>query len=125
MTHRDVLRAYADRLQHTVHEAAAQPSSVVPTDSELRAPLPSGIARLEGYRVIDLRLAGSTPPVGQPVADATWPPGTVLIAIRRDDEWITVSEATVLAQGDRLTLLVPADHEHEIDELVASASEPG
>jgi chloride channel protein, CIC family len=122
VTHRDVLRAYAERVSHTVSEAAAQPSSIVPTESRLHAPVSKGIAGLEGYRVVDLRLAGSGPPVGQPVGEATWPPATVLVAVRRDDEWITVSESTVLAQGDRLTLLVPADHTDELDTLVGSAT---
>jgi len=124
VTHRDVLRAYAERVSHTVSEAAAQPASVVPAESRLGAPVPSGIVGLEGYRVIDLRLAGAGPPVGQAVGEAAWPSATVLVAIRRDDEWITVSEATVLAQGDRLTLLVPAEHADEFGSLLGSAPPP-
>ncbi|HET6811069.1 MAG TPA: chloride channel protein [Acidimicrobiales bacterium] len=120
VTHRDVLAAYAARIQHTVSEAAAQPDTVVPAESELTAPVRPGLARMEGYRVIDLRLATDAPPVGQAVGAANWPPASLLIAIRRDEEWITVSEATVLAQGDRLTLLVPAEHVDDLDVLVAS-----
>jgi chloride channel protein, CIC family len=78
------------------------------------------LTRLEGYRVVDLQLSGPTPPVGQAVGAAHWPSATMLVAIRRDDEWITVSEATVLQQGDRLTLLVPADAVDDLDALVGS-----
>ena len=120
VTHRDVLRAYAERLQHSVADATRQPGSVLPASSASRAPVRPDLTHLKGYRVVDLRLAGTGPPVGQPVGAAQWPPSTVLIALRRDDEWITVSEATVLAQGDRLTLLVPSDRADELAVLVGS-----
>jgi len=120
VTHRDVLRAYAERLQHSVADASRQPGSVLPASSASRAPVRPDLTHLEGYRVVDLHLAGTGPPVGQPVGAAQWPASTVLIALRRDDEWITVSEATVLAQGDRLTLLVPSDRADELAVLVGS-----
>ena len=103
-------------------EAEAQPDSVIPAASELDAPIVRGMVRLEGYRVVDLHLAGNGSPVGQRVGQVDWPRGTVLVAVRRDEEWITVSEGTVLTEGDRITLLVPAEHAAE---LAGAASPSG
>jgi CIC family chloride channel protein len=68
VTHRDVLRAYASRLQHAVSEATVQPESVVPRESRLRTPHLARPAPLEGYRVIDLRLDTTSPPSARPWA---------------------------------------------------------
>jgi CIC family chloride channel protein len=123
VTHRDVLRAYADRVHRAAADASSQPDSVVPAPDAPPAPIHPALTRLEGYRVLDLHLSGTGPPVGQPVGAVGWPPSMVLIALRRGDEWITVSEATVLAQGDRLTLFVTSEHADDVAALVAS--EPG
>jgi CIC family chloride channel protein len=120
VTHRDVLSAYARRLSQSVAEATTQPASVVPATSAVDRVARPDLTRLEGYRVVDLQLSGPNQPVGQAVGAAQWPSATMLVAIRRDEEWITVSEATVLLQGDRLTLLVPADSVDDLDTLVGS-----
>lgn len=120
VTHRDVLRAYAGRLSQSVTAAARQPASVVPTQSPVASDRHPEVIGLAGYRMLDLRLATPGPPVGQAVGAARWPPATVLVAIRRDDEWITVSEATVLREGDRLTVLVPAEQVDDLSDRLGS-----
>jgi CIC family chloride channel protein len=123
VTHRDVLRAYASRLQHAVSAATVQPEAVVADDGRRPVPRLAQPPHLQGYRVIDLRLDTTTAPVGRAVGHIRWPPATLLIAIRRGDEWITVSESTVLAQGDRLTVLAAAEHADELASLIGSKSD--
>ncbi len=65
LTHVDVLRAYNARLQHGISDAAQRD----------REPDLSGrmLARLRGYRVVDLELATDDPPVGSRLADVDLP----------------------------------------------------
>jgi Trk K+ transport system NAD-binding subunit len=59
-----------------------------------------------------------------------WPPASHLLALRRDGQTIAVNSRTVLATGDRLTLMVSADHaDSAVDVLRSpprdSSHEPG
>lgn len=109
ITHRDVLQAYNRRIRESVQQATTAPGSAVPAQQP--AELPSGVLdrRLAGLRLLELELAAASGPVERAVRDVDWPPGALLVAIRRAGESIAPTEDTVLAQGDRLTLLVPAE----------------
>ncbi|HEY2327170.1 MAG TPA: chloride channel protein [Gaiellaceae bacterium] len=107
LTHVDVLRAYNSRLQQGLEQARQQ------QPAPARGPTPGrvggALARLRGYRVIELDLATSTPPVGRRIADIGWPPRSTILAIRRGDRTFEPDENERLERGDRLTVLVPAD----------------
>ncbi len=139
LTHRDVLRAYNDRLGTSVQQAsrapvpppAPQPSAVTsaPVPGPTTAPsVQRSLTQLQGYRIVDLELNEDAPPVGQTVAEIAWPESSLLIAVRRDGQPFTATEETTLAKGDRLTLLVPAEHVESIVEDIRSrppdAAEP-
>jgi CIC family chloride channel protein len=126
LTHRDVLAAYNTRLHQGVTQAEAtgessraQPSprrpTPLPTADARDAPAGS-LTRLQGYRVVDLSLVDDSPPVGQRVGQVAWPPSSLLIGLRRHNGVVTATDDTQLAQGDRLTLLVPAEHADQIIE---------
>ncbi len=127
LTHRDVLSAYNTRLHQGVAQAQAASNSKVltaPTSAatpahdtgEPAAPVGGSITRLQGYRVVDLELVGKSPPVGQRIGQVAWPPSALLIGLRRHDQVTTATDDTRLAQGDRLTLLVPAEHADHVTE---------
>jgi NhaP-type Na+/H+ and K+/H+ antiporter len=103
-----------------VNQAEQEPTQVVPKPGLLQhvSGIEPELARLQGYRVVDLELGQGASPVGRHIADLEWPSSSVLLAIRRGASAITVSEQTRLRQGDRLTLVVPAASAEDVSELV-------
>jgi CIC family chloride channel protein len=119
LTPRDVLLAYSSRLGSSVGQAEQHPDQVVPQPrSAGEAVVEPELARLQGYRVVDLELGHGAPPVGRRIDDLEWPPSSVLIAIRRDAKAVGVSEQTRLRQGDHLTMVVPAASADDVSRLV-------
>jgi CIC family chloride channel protein len=112
LTHLDILRAYNARLQRGI--ARAQDVSI-----STRQPAPRRVsamlARLRGYRIVDLEFATPQAPVGRRIAELAWPPRSTVLALRRGEEAFEPGFAELLRQGDRLTVLVPAA---EADDLV-------
>jgi len=133
LTHRDVLAAYNTQLQRGVQQAQAAAGAAVlarpPTapSSGSTSPPPvvaHSLTRLQDYRLVDLELIDDSPPVGQPVAQVPWPPSSLLIGIRRNGAPLTATDDTRLEQGDRLTLLVPAEHVDQITEYLQHRHRP-
>jgi chloride channel protein, CIC family len=104
LTHLDILRAYNARLQHGVDQAQqpARPREPAPRRAS------SALARLRGYRIVDLDLATSRPPVGRRIGDIPWPPRSTVLAVRRGEHAFEPDEGDRLERGDRVTMLVPA-----------------
>ena len=107
VSHRDVLRAYNTRLRRTARQAAAHPDTPIP------APATAGTVAeketpLQGLRVVELELTAGAAPIGQAVGRIDWPASTQLIAIRRGGQSFEPDEGSILAEGDRLSLIVPA-----------------
>jgi NhaP-type Na+/H+ and K+/H+ antiporter len=73
-------------------------------------PRPAPVDDLGAFRIVDLELTDDQPPVGRRVTEVNWPPASHLLALRRDGHTIAVNSRTVLTTGDRLTLMVAADH---------------
>jgi CIC family chloride channel protein len=107
LTHLDVLRAYNRRLEAGVEEAerGLEPNGRRPSELGLMG---SAVARLRGYRVVDVELGASSTPVGRRLGELALPEGSTLLGLRRDGDTLAPTDATVLAAGDCLTLLVPA-----------------
>lgn len=118
LTHRDVLTAYSRRLQRGVDDIEAE-AGTGPTP---RVGQP--ISHLRGYRVVELELSQDRPPVGRRASEVSWPPSSMLLGIRRDAEARTVDDETVLARGDRLTLLVKAEHSRDVEHVVEAIAGP-
>ncbi|MHB8508206.1 MAG: chloride channel protein [Candidatus Dormibacteria bacterium] len=114
LTHRDVLQAYSHRLQVAVTEVTRQAGA-------LDTGPPAG---LRDYRVVDLELTTDAPPVGRLVRDINWPPASLLLAVGRGQQTAVVNGSTRLLRGDRLTVLVPAQHADHLDETIASEPVP-
>jgi chloride channel protein, CIC family len=106
LNHVDILRAYNARLQQGIDRT----QTGHPTRARLAGPsrTQSTMARLRGYRIVDLELATSQPPVGDRVADVAWPARSTVLAVRRGDDAFEPGPEDRLEQGDRLTVLVPA-----------------
>lgn len=128
LTHRDVLAAYNARLQHGVAQATATPGSRVlaqpPPRTAPAVAAGGSVTRLQGYRVVALELVNGAPPIGQRVGQVTWPPSSLLIGIRRHDAPLNATDDTQLEQGDRLTLLVPAEYADRVTEYLQQRPPP-
>ena len=122
LTHLDVLRAYNTRLQQGIEQTQKRP----PTTTRGSAPKRMGgtLARLRGYRIVDLDLATTKPPVGRRIADIRWPPRSTILAIRRGDTTFEPSPIEKLERGDRLTVLLPATAADELVDTIAADETP-
>jgi CBS domain-containing protein len=97
--------------QQTGAQAAAR-------DGQPEEDVPPLLARLRGYRIVDLELTRDQPPAGQRIMDVKWPPSSLVIAVRRDGETRMPTGQTTLRKGDRLTVLVPAEHAETLTDVV-------
>lgn len=122
LTHIDVLRAYNARLQQGIDAARQEPESA--TGSGRPGRVQSTLARLRGYRILDLELATHDPPVGRRIGDIALPTGSVMLALRRGEETFEPSSDDRLQQGDRLTVLVPSASANDlVDTITANGNE--
>jgi CIC family chloride channel protein len=123
---RDILRAYSARLR----EGAAQAVDAVPVPvrrqqrKALARPRTAPVEDLGAFRVVDLELTDDKPPVGRRVTEVNWPPASHLLALRRDGHTIAVTSTTVLETGDRLTLMVAADHADDAVDVLRTTPDP-
>jgi CIC family chloride channel protein len=122
LTHLDVLRAYNTRLEQGIDHAQAPVRT--------RGPAPrrtsGALARLRGYRIVDLDLSAVQPPVGRRISDIRWPPRSTVLAIHRGDETFEPGDRDRLERGDRLTVLVPAAAADDlVDTITANGDEHG
>lgn len=124
LTHRDILAAYSRRLQQGVDdiETQAGASGADPTPPTGH---PRPLSHLQGYRVIDLELTQDRPPVGLRPRQVSWPPSSMLLGIQRDAENLPVNDETVLARGDRITLLVKAEHTRNVERIIEGIAAGG
>ncbi len=118
LTHLDVLRAYNSRLQQGIDQAERQPAAETRHHGVGR--LGSTLARLRGYRIVDLELATPRPPVGLRISDLPWPAHSTILAIRRGDQAFQPEPTERLKQGDRLTILLPSAAADELVDTITS-----
>ncbi len=127
LTHMDVLRAYNQRLEAGIRQAERFRPAARPQPEISR--VGSALARLRGYRVVELELVGGSPLVGSRLDELRLPDGSSVLGLRRGGESIQAPGSIVLHSGDRLTLLLPASDADDIaDRLVeepAAEPEPG
>ncbi|MBN2204496.1 MAG: chloride channel protein [Thermoleophilia bacterium] len=125
VTHRALLRAYADRLGRDAR--SARRGARVPQGPAYTGRRSSPVPALRGYRLVDLRFDHDRPPVGSRLVDIPWPRGTLVVAVRRDAGSFEPAGDTVLMRNDRLTVLVPrdlADSLADVLEREAAADSP-
>jgi CIC family chloride channel protein len=121
LTHRDVLRAYSDRVHSGISSMQPAATTTVGGSAPPAAPALSS-QQLRGFRIVELHLDTDEPPVGKLIYTVDWPAESLLLGIRRGAESYTPDAAMVLARGDRLTVLVKADHAADLMALTGAAS---
>ena len=121
LTHLDILRAYNARLQQGIDQTRTSQPSPSRRPGPTRAQ--SAMARLRGYRIVDLELAAPQPPVGNRLGDLAWPARSTILALRRDDHAYEPNPDDRLQQGDRLTVLVPAAAANDLVDVITGDGE--
>jgi CIC family chloride channel protein len=122
ITRQDVLGALADRVSASAHEIerGAVAADVGFADPEAHAHVPP--TPLAGYRVLELRIDGTSPALGQRVGDLEVPDGAAVVAVTEGREMVAARPERRLEEGDRVIVLA-ASVDSESREAVG-ASEP-
>ncbi|HEY6961077.1 MAG TPA: chloride channel protein, partial [Gaiellaceae bacterium] len=117
LTHTNILHAYKARLDRELDPARRT--------SPAHAWRAGGaLARLRGYRIVDLGFAAPEPPVGIALADVAWPPGSTVIGLKRGDRSIEPSGDERIREGDCLTVLVPRAAAADLVDTITEATDP-
>jgi chloride channel protein, CIC family len=108
ITRQGVLRALARNLQASsaAMRAGAVAADFGTDDPERTAFTPS--TPLGGYEIVEIAIRPGSPALGLRPDQVEWPPGSVLVAVRRGDEIAAPTAGAPLAGGERLILLAPA-----------------
>jgi len=110
LTHLDILRAYNARVQQGIVRAEDQPD---------RTP-GRALARLRGYRIVNLDLATASEPVGRRISELDWPASSTVLAIHRGERAFEPVGSERLQRGDRLTVLVPAGSADDLVDAITT-----
>ncbi len=125
LTHRDVLRSYAQEVGKQVAAAeGADARTISATASASAPPRSSGLAgRLRDYRIVDLAVGAGSPLAGRTIGELRWPAFCLPVALRRGDSSFRPGPETRIEAGDRLTILGAQEQLDEIDALVGEGAE--
>jgi CIC family chloride channel protein len=112
LTHRDVLRAYHDRLERDVATLEERVGRVGPGPP---------LAHMRGYRVMELRL--DTQGSFRRVGDLRLPRSALVLSVRRDSESREPEPSTELKKGDSIIVLVEAGEAQAVMDAMAANSQ--
>ena len=66
---------------------------------------------LPGYQVIEITITDGSPAAGRKLADVSWPPASLPVSLLRGRQLHAPHPGSVLAPGDRVSLIIPAPHD--------------
>jgi CIC family chloride channel protein len=112
ITHRDVLRAYRDRLEREIERSRRRTGARVPP-----------LAELSGYRVLDLEIERPATEAVK-LSDVPWPPSALVLFVREHGEIHDAAAETTLTPGDRVTVLVRAGEARSLARVFREVSSP-
>jgi chloride channel protein, CIC family len=101
ITNQSVLQTVASR----IGGSRPQDSSTVGEAAPGRAEPP---ALLHGYRVLEVSIGPDSLAPGRPLSTLSWPPGSIAVSVLRRRGLQEPDPDLTLAEGDRVSLLVPA-----------------
>jgi chloride channel protein, CIC family len=74
---------------------------------------------------MDVAVGRDSPLAGRAIRDAGLPPGSVIIAVRRDDQNLPVGGGTVIEEGDTLSMFASPDRLNQVSAMVRGPGQPG
>ena len=108
ITRQGVLRALDRNLQAS---SRAMPAGAVAADFGADDPQREAFTPstpLSGYEIVEIAVRPGSPAIGRSPDEVQWPPGSVLVAVRRGDEIAAPTADAALESGERLILLAPS-----------------
>jgi chloride channel protein, CIC family len=121
LRHADVLRAYNQRLERTLRASARRGGTML---GRPVGPVAGALARLRGFRVVDLELGAAAEPVGRTLGELPWPGGVRVIAVTRGGRALEPFPELRLRRGDCLTVLTPERYAAELADVLTEKT-PG
>jgi CIC family chloride channel protein len=111
MTRRDVIRAIAQSLSASTHEAeeGALVAEFAVDDPESHIHEPP--SPLDGYDAIEITIGPESPQLGRAVGDVPWPPGCLVVAVTEGSEIVSPRGDIELRVGDQVILLAPTTND--------------
>ncbi|HEY7399365.1 MAG TPA: chloride channel protein [Actinomycetota bacterium] len=90
----------------------------------LAASLRSLRSIFSGSILVEGEVRSGSEAVDRTIADAGWPPGTVVVAIQRGEQLIFPEPTTTIREDDVLSALVPSSAEQRLRRALGAESEP-
>jgi hypothetical protein len=108
VTSEGVLRALARRVAGTATETAHAQAAADGEPDDPQAMLEHPSVPLPGYYVAEITITEHSPAAGRELGDVTWPPASIPVLVLRGGSLKQPHPDTILAPGDRVSLLIPA-----------------
>jgi CIC family chloride channel protein len=120
LTHHDVLSAYVDATA-----GSGRRSSTREAMGSGQPPRVAGLSWLQNYRMVDIAFGDSSGVIGRRLDSLPWPPFALPISITRNGRRSWSTPETVIAPGDRLTVLVAPGADADLVDRLTSDPPPG
>jgi chloride channel protein, CIC family len=108
-----VLHALAHRVAGTAAETTHPQAPADRDHNDAQAAPEQPPAPLPGYHVAEITITGGSPTAGRKLGDVSWPPNSVPVLVLRGGSLMQPDRETILAPGDRVSLLIPAAQDTE------------
>jgi chloride channel protein, CIC family len=121
ITNQSVLETVADRIGGSPRQDSSAAGQATPGRQPGQSEPP---APLHGYRVIEVSIGPDSPAPGRPLSSLSWPPGTIPVSVLRGRKLREPDPDLSLAEGDRVSLLIPAAPRDQAEEGHTGTSGP-
>jgi CIC family chloride channel protein len=121
ITNQSVLETVADRIGGSPRQDSSAAGQATPGRQPGQSEPP---APLHGYRVIEVSIGPDSPAQGRPLSSLSWPPGTIPVSVLRGRKLREPDPDLSLAEGDRVSLLIPAAPRDQAEEGHTGTSGP-
>jgi CIC family chloride channel protein len=107
ITRQDVLQALAKSVSSSACEIerGAIAADFAAKEPEVDAHKPS--APLKGYEIVEITVSPESPALGHLIGDVAWPTGSLIVAVTKGHNVVSVGKDTELHAGERIILLAP------------------
>ena len=111
VTRRNVLRAMGERIGSSPREVEQGTLAAEFSEEDAAARLHLPPKPLAGFELFDITLRAESPVTGRRIADVSWPPGSLVVAVSENHELTTPRPDVELHAGERVVLLAPVPHD--------------
>ena len=111
VTSADVLQTLAHQISAPQAETTRAQAAADWEHEDTRSLLQNPSAPLRGYRLVEITIAAGSPAAGRELDTVSWPPASIPVSVLRGRRLRPPDPQTILAVGDRVSLLIPASED--------------